>query len=44
MCLDSQQAGVGGKIGHQWRVGLGGSGHENRQPETRGIQTRQAQT
>ena len=26
------------------RVGFGGTGHENRQPETCGIQTRQAQT
>ena len=30
----------GGEIGHQRRVGLGGSGHENRPSETRGIQTR----
>ena len=30
----------GGEIGHQRRVGLGGSGHKNRSSETRGIQTR----
>ena len=30
----------GGEIGHQRRVGLGGSGHENRPSETHGIQTR----
>ena len=32
------------KLGIRQRAGLGGTGSENRQPETRGIQTRQAQT
>lgn len=32
------------KLGIRQRAGLGGTGNENRQPETSGMQARQAQT
>ena len=43
-CALSDGACVGRKVGHQRRVGFGGSGYENRPSETRGIQARQTQT